>query len=269
MFKLLLNTWSIRLKERLTEWSPQAGCFICPQTRAHSPPMLAFTTPLWFFFPCPACASSKFKLQECSCPLFIEKLLRDWGRPFWEGCVCGGRMASCRAGGCHCPQGSAGHARSTGSGICLHAQGWRRWDGGCHRSGQQHLSCWQPLPCRVLTPAGADPNPRPQKQDCMRAEFSSDSRQNKNKLKKKKLKKPHLKKVKSCKKTAEFRVSLLSHSRSPNEQSHRSGVRCMGCCCDTSQTGMVHFHAQLGYLFGCFRQEWWLFCTVCLPVINL
>lgn len=185
MFKLLLNTWSIRLKERLTEWSPQAGCFICPQTRAHSPPMLAFTTPLWFFFPCPACASSKFKLQECSCPLFIEKLLRDWGRPFWEGCVCGGRMASCRAGGCHCPQGSAGHARSTGSGICLHAQGWRRWDGGCHRSGQQHLSCWQPLPCRVLTPAGADPNPRPQKQDCMRAEFSSDSRQNKNKLKKK------------------------------------------------------------------------------------
>lgn len=41
------------------------------------------------------------------------------------------------------------------------------------------------LPCRVLTPAGADPNPRPQKQDCMRAEFSSDSRRNKNKLKKK------------------------------------------------------------------------------------
>lgn len=77
-FKLLVNTVSIRSKGALNKWPQQAGSFNCPQDQNSQPAHAGISKAVTVsFFRCPLCASSRFKLKECSCPLFIAKLLED------------------------------------------------------------------------------------------------------------------------------------------------------------------------------------------------
>lgn len=201
MFKLLLNTYIVLKAEGKADWVvPTGRLFHLPTNQSSQPTHAGISNTVMVFLSLPSLCQQQIHSAGGLLPSLHWGVAKKLSEAFlgglcvwWEDGISQSRWMPLPTGQCR---------------SCQQHRHWdlpsrprlQEWDGGCHRSGQQHPSCWHPLPCRVLTPAGADPNPCPRKQDCMRAEISPDSSQNKNKFKKKKSKKPFLKKVKSCKK---------------------------------------------------------------------